>query len=175
MITISALFPGGGINFTCVGKVAPPRPTIPEAAILSTISLEDSAHSFTKVSLRSIVSSHSSPSTSIYIAGRLYPLASRALSILFTLPDTEEWMFADTKPPALASNVPTFTRSPFFTTACAGAPICWLRGIITCLGVARAVIFLPADSLFSGGCIPPIRNVLSILLDFNLDLFFLHL
>ena len=75
-------------------------------------------------------------------------------------------MFADTKPPALASSVPTLTGSPFFTTAWAGAPICWLNGIMTCLGIASPVIFFPADNLFSGGCIPPIRNVLSILLDF---------
>ena len=65
MMMISALLPGGGISFTCVGKVAPPRPTIPAAAILSTISLDDNVQSFTNASLRSIVSSHSSPSTSM--------------------------------------------------------------------------------------------------------------
>ena len=59
----------GGQSFTCVGKQAPPRPTIPASAIFFTISSAESSHSFTSVALRSIVSSHSSPSTSIKIAG----------------------------------------------------------------------------------------------------------
>ena len=47
-----------------------------------------------------------------------------AVSILKTVPLTDEKIGADTKPPASAIIVPTFTLSPFWTTGLAGAPIC---------------------------------------------------
>ena len=57
-------------------------------------------------------------------AGLRYPLASVTLSILLTVPDTDENTAADTNPPASAIFVPTLTLSPRFTIATAGAPMC---------------------------------------------------
>ena len=54
--------------------------------------------------------------------------------IFLTFPDTVAWMGTDTYPPASAIFCPTFTSSPRFTRAFAGAPMCWLRGRVTTEG-----------------------------------------
>ena len=89
IISTSALLPGGGVSFTWVGKVAPPIPTIPAAAIALTIS------SLVRLLLCSIFSErlisgiHSSPSVLMVIAGLEIPAASVTLSIETTVPETE--------------------------------------------------------------------------------------
>ena len=140
IMTHSALNAGGGHNFTCVGKQAPPKPTIPASAIFFTISSAVRLHSFTNVSVRSMVSSHSSPSTSMNTAGLAYPLASTIVSIFATFPLTDEWIAADTKPPGSAIFVPTFTTSPLATIGFAGAPICWLNKITAFAGISACTI-----------------------------------
>jgi hypothetical protein len=104
MINTSALFPGGGDNFTFVGNVAPPRPTTPQAAILSIISFAPRLIFLTVASVRSIDSSHSSPSTIITTALHGLPARSFMISIDFTVPETEECTGAEIKPEGLAIN-----------------------------------------------------------------------
>ena len=67
IIKTSALLPGGGESLTCVGNVAPPRPTIPASLILSMIALASSEHSRTNSGLRSIDSSQTSSSATLMI------------------------------------------------------------------------------------------------------------
>ena len=162
IMTHSAFAPGGGHSFMNVGKHAPPMPTTPAFFILSTISSGVSSgwsSSFSSFVERSIVSSHSSPSTATMTAGLMYPDASMALSTFVTVPETDENIGALTNPPASAIIVPTFTLSPLLTIGLAGAPMCWLIGNIACLGSGAGCVALSWLSLFSSGCMPPILNV----------------
>jgi len=68
---MSQVLPGGGDNFTCDGKVAPPSPTIPAAPIRSMISSGEAVIFLFISGDLSIVSSHTSPSVLIIIADRL--------------------------------------------------------------------------------------------------------
>ena len=95
-----------------------------------------------------------------YVAGAS---ALAILSIFETVPDTGECMLDDTNPLASAMRVPTFTVSPFLTMQLAGAPMCWLSIRETCRGTGMAVTGHCDVSLFSLGCIPPMRNVFNIL------------
>ena len=162
IITHSGVVPGGGHSFTCVGKHAPPIPTTPAAFTRLTISSGvSSGWSSRRSSLseRSMFSSHSSPSTFMITAVRIYPDASMALPTLSTVPETEECIGALTNPPASAIIVPTFTLSPFFTMGFAGAPMCCPIGNTACFGNGAGCVTASLLSLFSAGCIPPILNV----------------
>ena len=150
-----------------VGNPAPPMPVMPAFFTFSTISSGVSSGcsaSVSSLSERSMDSSHSSPSTLMMMDGLRYPVASMALSILSTVPETEEKMGAETKPPASAIIVPTFTLSPRATTGLAGAPMCCESGKTACAGNAAGVVFTSDDSLFSSGCTPPMLNVRSFML-----------
>ena len=52
------------------------------------------------------------------------PLGAVMVVISVTVPETPEWMSAETKPPALPTTVPTYTWSPLATAGAAGAPMC---------------------------------------------------
>ena len=134
-----------GLTFSLmdVGKPAPPNPTEPLARTAST----KLSRSLTWGGARS---SHTrcSPSVSMTMAVSYRPLELSTWSSFFTLPDTPEWMGADTGPPAWAINWPTFTSSPTLTTGWAGAPMFIDMGtVITAgtgirTGAASAVFFL---------------------------------
>ena len=102
MMRNSAFLPGGGESFTFVGNVAPPKPTIPHSLIFSIISFESSFISFSILSERSIVSTHSSPSTVITTALQGLPARSKTVSMPFTVPDTLECTGAEMNPFAFA-------------------------------------------------------------------------
>ena len=91
------------------------------------------------------------------------PDTSIASPTLMTVPEIEEKIFAETKPPASAIIVPTFTLSPSFTMALAGAPICWLSGYTAILGNGACLVTESLLSLFSSGCIPPILKVFDLI------------
>ena len=76
-----------------------------------------------------MVSSHSSPSTAISTVIWGLPARSFLGPMDLTVPDTEEWMKAETNPPGSAITWPTLTLSPTATTGFAGAPICCEREI----------------------------------------------
>ena len=117
---------GGGDNFTCVGNVAPPIPTIPASCMIFMISfgsrLSNSPCGLT------LSSSSSLKSFSITIHCPIPPGTS-CIFISITLPETDECTLADTKPPAWPIICPFLTSSPFSTIGFAGAPICCWRGI----------------------------------------------
>ena len=73
-----------------VGKAAPPKPTIPDFAIISIISFEEALISLTILGDLSIDSSHTSPSTFITIWGIRFPEISGIGSTAVTVPETEE-------------------------------------------------------------------------------------
>ena len=73
------------------------------------------------------------------------------VSILVTVPETDECTLAETNPAALPISVPTFTLSPLATTASAGAPMCCPSGMTTLAVGAIASIGRPADNLFPEG------------------------
>ena len=56
------------------------------------------------------------------------PMESSISPMRLTLPETPEWIAAETNPPASATGWPTFTRSPAFTRGFAGAPMCMVMG-----------------------------------------------
>ena len=102
MIRQSAFFPGPGLSFTWVGKVAPPRPTTPQDFILSSMKPGSSGISVTSVSERSMPSAHSSPSTAISICVTQLPARSLRGDIAFTVPLTGECTNAEMNPPGSA-------------------------------------------------------------------------
>ena len=124
MIRRSHFEPGGGDSLTWVGKVAPPRPTTPPRRIFSRMALPSSGMSVIRVSEVSMPSSHSSPSRAISMVITGLPARSARGAIDLTVPETEAWMKAETKPPGSAIGWPTFTLSPTATSGFAGAPIC---------------------------------------------------
>ena len=160
MMTRSHLEPGGGESLTCVGKVAPPRPTTPPRRILSRMALLSAGISVTSVSVVSMPSSHSSPSTAISM--QVWGLPARSLRgpMDLTVPETEEWMNADTKPPGSATTWPTFTLSPTATTGFAGAPMCWDMDRYTVGASGSCSIAHSREILLSCGWTPPMENVL---------------
>src|SRR5699024_156748 len=110
-----------GCSLTSVGNPAPPRPTRPQARTAARkLALSVTTGGWTDGSTVCL------PSVSMTTESHSLPLARRNGSTAVTLPDTLEWMLADTKPPASPISVPTHTSSPFLTVAFAGAPMCWL-------------------------------------------------
>ena len=85
------------------------------------------------------------PSVLMTTESHMRPLDRRKGSTAATVPETLEWMFAETKPPASPIFVPTNTSSPFLTRAFAGAPMCWRMRIRTCAG--RGIEMCIRDSL----------------------------
>ena len=107
---------------TCVGKVAPPIPTIPAFFTISTISstvrASGSAGAFTS-SLTVFWKSFSITTDTMSP-----PIEKGRGSMAFTVPETLAWMGADTNLSLSPINWPTLTKSPAFTTGVQGAPIC---------------------------------------------------
>lgn len=134
MIRHSAVFPGGGVSLTWVGKVAPPRPTTPQAFILSRMKPLSSGISVTRVSERSIPSAQVSPSTAISTCITMLPARSLRGAMPFTVPLAGEWTKAEMNPPGSAITWPVMTASPTATTGLAGAPRCWAMDTYMVLG-----------------------------------------
>src|SRR5699024_9580060 len=97
-----------GCSFTSVGKPAPPRPTRP----LARTAARKLALSVTTGG-RMDGSTVCLPSVWMTTESHSLPFARRNGSTADTLPDTLEWMLAETKPPASPISVPTQTSSPF--------------------------------------------------------------
>ena len=84
------------------------------------------------------------------------PLTLEELQI--NLPETLEWMGAETKPPASAMSWPTLTLSRILTTGFAGAPMCWDRGMTTMSGTGAVSMGRASVEAFAcGGCTPPAK------------------
>ena len=142
---------GGGESFTFVGKVAPPKPTTPHSLMRSTICFWSRVMSFTIVSVLSIVSTHSSPSTSIVIVFTGLFARSFTIPIDFTVPLTEECTGAETKPVGVPINCPTLTLSPTWTQGAAGAPRCCPIEIYTIFGIGSFSICAFCEIFLSAG------------------------
>ena len=120
MVSISPSFLG--LSFTCVGKPAPPIPTTPASLTSALISPASSSSIFLVCGSASTASYK--PSFSTIIALTFIPVAVSLGSILFTVPETDEWILADMKACPSAIFCPISTLSPFATRGTAGAPIC---------------------------------------------------
>ena len=83
---------------------------------------------------------HSSPSTLMVTPILAIPLGSGTGPTAVTVPETELWILADTKPEDLAINCPTFTLSPFCTIMSAGLPMCCAAGMYTVSGMGITLI-----------------------------------
>ena len=140
---------GFTLSFTLVGNPAPPRPTTPQARTASTKLSRP-------VTCGGVIPSYTccSPSVSMTMAVSYRPLEPRIWSSFFTLPDTPEWMGADTKPPASAISWPTFTVSPALTTGLAGAPMCMDMGTVTTAGTGMRTGGRSAVFFLWGTCTP---------------------
>ena len=100
IVSISSTF--FGESLTPVGKPAPPRPTIPEFLIISSISSLDKASTFS-LSVPKPSTALSSPSFSIIMQSTTLPLTSCLFSIPLTVPETLLKIDAEIK--ALASAI----------------------------------------------------------------------
>ena len=116
-MSISSRFLGD--SFTAVGKPAPPRPTRPLARMASVKDLKSVTWGGAMEG-----STFCSPSGVMTTVVWVDPLDPTMVVISATVPDTPEWMSAETKPPALPTTVPTYTWSPLATAGAAGAPMC---------------------------------------------------
>ena len=94
------------------------------------------------------------PSVLMTTESQVRPLDRRKGSTAATVPETLEWILAETKPPASPILVPTNTSSPFLTRALAGAPMCWLIRMRTCAGRGIGTGLLAAVALSCGVCAP---------------------
>jgi hypothetical protein len=65
-----------------------------------------------------------SPSVVMTMASDLAPRALKICSMALTLPDTLEWIGAETAASLSPMSWPTLTVSPTFTTGLQGAPMC---------------------------------------------------
>ena len=138
-----------GCSLTSVGKPAPPRPTRPLARTAARkLALSMTLGGWTAGSTVCW------PSVWMTTASHALPLARRKGSTAVTVPDTLEWILAETTPAASPIRVPTHTLSPFLTTALAGAPICWLIRMRTCAGRGIGTGLLAAVALSCGVCAP---------------------
>ena len=153
-----------GESFTRVGKPAPPMPTMPASPIRFRMSsLDISESGFTGAVSASLYS----PSFSMTIQSTLLPVGLKCFSSAFTVPDTDAYTGADTKPPASAIFWPFNTWSPFFTAAMAGAPMCWDSGYTRSpCGSTSVIGWSFARLLPSLGWIPPLKVKSPILLPF---------
>ena len=111
----------GGFNFTCVGKAAPPRPTIPlDLITFNNSSLVEFFHSgsFSRV----VHSSCSSFSITIVCT---FPINGNGkFSIFFTVPLTDACTGTDKKASESAIICPFKTLSPISTQGVKGTPMC---------------------------------------------------
>ena len=97
-----------GCSFTSVGKPAPPRPTRPHSRTAARkLALSVTSGALTAGSTVCL------PSVLMTTESHIRPLDRRKASTAATVPETLEWMFAETKPPASPILVPTNTSSPF--------------------------------------------------------------
>ena len=72
-----------------------------------------------------------------------------------TVPLTDAWTLAETKPSALPTSVPTKTGSPFCTQATAGLPMCCDSSRVTCFGcrsseVTQSAVFFQCGTAVLG-------------------------
>ena len=96
-ITVSGFFSALEVlSLTAVGNAAPPRPTMPQLAAMPTMSMSESASTFSRG--RTDSSQRSSKSFSITTAGTVLPLATVQVVMATTLPDTDACTGAETKP-----------------------------------------------------------------------------
>jgi len=138
-----------GCSLTSVGKPAPPRPTRPHSRTAARkLALSVTSGAFTAGSTVCL------PSVLMTTESHIRPLERRKGSTAATVPETLEWIFAETKPPASPILVPTNTSSPFLTRAFAGAPMCWLIRMRTCAGRGIGTGLLAAVALSCGVCAP---------------------
>jgi len=138
-----------GCSLTSVGKPAPPRPTRPHSRTAAIkLALSVTTGGWTAGSTVCL------PSVLMTTESQVRPLDRRKGSTAATVPETLEWMLAETKPPASPILVPTNTSSPFLTRALAGAPMCWLIRMRTCAGRGIGIGLLAAVALSCGVCAP---------------------
>ena len=138
-----------GCSLTSVGKPAPPRPTRPHSRTAAIkLALSVTTGGWTAGSTVCL------PSVLMTTESQVRPLDRRKGSTAATVPETLEWMLAETKPPASPILVPTNTSSPFLTRALAGAPMCWLIRMRTCAGRGIGTGLLAAVALSCGVCAP---------------------
>ena len=138
-----------GCSLTSVGKPAPPRPTRPHSRTAARkLALSVTSGAWTAGSTVCL------PSVLMTTESHIRPLLRRYGSTAATVPETLEWILAETKPPASPILVPTNTSSPFFTRAFAGAPMCWLMRMRTCAGRGIGTGLLAAVALSCGVCAP---------------------
>ena len=151
-----------GCSFTSVGKPAPPRPTRPHSRTAARkLALSVTSGALTAGSTVCL------PSVLMTTESHIRPLDRRKGSTAATVPETLEWMFAETKPPASPILVPTNTSSPFFTSALAGAPMCWLIRMRTCAGRGIGIGLLAAVALSCGVCAPSAARFSLFNMDFK--------
>ena len=151
-----------GCSFTSVGKPAPPRPTRPHSRTAARkLALSVTSGALTAGSTVCL------PSVLMTTESHIRPLDRRKASTAATVPETLEWMFAETKPPASPILVPTNTSSPFFTSALAGAPMCWLIRMRTCAGRGIGTGLLAAVALSCGVCAPSAARFSLFNMDFK--------
>ena len=102
------------------------------------------------------------------------PVGTLLGSIFLTVPDTDAWIGADTKPPASAIFCPFKTVSPTATIGVAGAPICCDNGYTSSPLGNNSRIGLSFDKSFpSKGWTPPL-NVIKPILCAPLSMIVLH-
>ena len=111
----------GGESLTCVGKHAPPIPTMPAERISLTYSEGAGLCPSSSSSEGALVYL---PSLSITIQGSRLPGTVILGSTALTVPDTPEKIGAETNASVSAIFCPARTVSPFFTRGEHGAPIC---------------------------------------------------
>ena len=140
---------GFTVNFTAVGKPAPPRPTRPAARAAATRLCASVTCGGTQCS-----SGVCAPSGTITTAGTSAPFGIFSTVTSLTVPETPEWISAPTKPLARPTTVPTFTVSPFFTATSHGAPMCWLIGSTIFAGSGITCVALPAVFFLCGTAAP---------------------
>ena len=145
-----------GAYLTCVGKVAPPIPTIPFSARSCLISSGGSTRPLSRGVI--VGSSVSWPSFLMTIQAATVPLGRKRLSLPTTTPLTLAWILLLTAPWASAIFCPRYTFSPGCTNGLAGAPICIESGSTTFSGAGIASIGSSAVKFLAASIwVPPIK------------------